>query len=148
MRGRPALVVALSIACSCVSASDWSECVDIPDDAARLSCYDRVARSAVAAPAASAQPSTSPAATPAAAASEPAEPKRIESRIVGTFEGWRQGTRFKLENGQTWESIGTGTFNVRKIESPPVVLERDFLGQLKMKIEGVGTRVSVRRVDD
>lgn len=150
---RRGLLAALLISASfCASAADLSECVGIKDDAVRLFCYDRVAGRApsTSAPAHSTAPPA--AAAPAAAAPapvtpEPAEPKRIESRIVGSFDGWRQGTRFTLENGQIWESIGTSTFNVRKIEAPAVVLERDFLGQLKMKIDGVGTRVAVRRID-
>jgi len=151
MRRRGLLAALLTLATFCSFAADLGECVGIKDDAVRLFCYDRVAGrapSAATAPADSPAPRAVAAPVVAAAAPEAAEPKRVESRIVGSFDGWRQGTRFKLENGQTWESIGTSTFNVRKIEAPAVVLERDFLGQLKMKIEGVGTRVAVRRVDD
>ena len=150
-RHGPPLAALLTLAAFCASAADLGECVGIKDDAVRLFCYDRVAGRTPPATADSPAPpavAAPTAAAPAAAAPEPVEPKHIESRIVGSFDGWRQGTRFKLENGQTWESIGTSTFNVRKIEGPQVVLERDFLGQLKMKIDGVGTRVAVRRIDE
>ena len=147
---RRGLLSALLIStCFRASAADLGECIGIKDDAVRLFCYDRVAGRASSASAPTDSTPPPAVATPAAAATtEPTEAKRIESRIVGSFDGWRQGTRFKLENGQTWESIGTSTFNVRKIEAPTVVLERDFLGQLKMKIDGIGTRVAVRRIDE
>ncbi len=148
-----------------VSAADLGECVSIKDDAVRLFCYDRVAGrapsssanlGASAAPGAAIVAPSSPAAAPAPAAPVAAapvaetapEPKRIESHIVGSFDGWRQNTWFKLENGQTWESIGTVVVNVRKIESPAIVIERDFLGQLKMKVDGVSARAAVRRLDN
>lgn len=74
-------------------------------------------------------------------------PKRIDARIVGRFEGWSQGTKFVLDNGQVWESVGAGT-HYSKADSPKVVIERDFVGQSLMSVEGVKSRALVRRVEN
>lgn len=152
----------LALASGSAAAADLAECAAIKDEAVRLFCYDRVAGRADAGtsapPATTAPAATAPA--PAAATSAPAAaaavapaapaaealPKRIESRLVGTFSGWHPGTRFELENGQVWEVISLSTFNGRG-EAPKVVIERDFLGQNHFAVEGVKPRPIVRRAD-
>lgn len=147
------------------SAADLSECAGISDDVVRLFCYDRLAgRSQPSAPArepakAMAPPASTPAgpvepAVPETAGPAPAEPaptasdpKRIEARIVGRFEGWSKGTQFRLDNGQVWEAVGAGT-HYSKLEAPKVVIERDFIGQHLMSIEGVKSRALVRRAEN
>lgn len=146
----------LALTSGSAAAADLAECAAIKDEAVRLFCYDRVAGRADAgtsAPAATAPapaaatsaPAAAAAVAPAAPAAE-ALPKRIESRLVGTFSGWHPGTRFELENGQVWEVISLSTFNGRG-EAPKVVIERDFLGQNHFAVEGVKPRPIVRRAD-
>lgn len=73
-------------------------------------------------------------------------PDEIESRIAGTFRGWRGNTVFKLENGQTWQQSGDGEFIVR-IEDPVVRIRRGTFGSYLLSVEGYGSTVRVRRVD-
>ncbi|MCC5806750.1 MAG: hypothetical protein JJU00_10525 [Opitutales bacterium] len=73
-------------------------------------------------------------------------PDEIESRIAGTFRGWRGNTVFKLENGQTWQQSGDGEFFVR-LEDPVVRIRRGTFGSYLLSVEGYGSTVRVRRVD-
>jgi hypothetical protein len=75
-----------------------------------------------------------------------AAPERIESRITGAFSGWAQGTRFQLENGQTWETVTVSRVSVGRQDSPKVVIKRDFIGQYQLAVDGVQQRVVVRPV--
>lgn len=147
----PLGLLSVSLAVTVASAADLAECVGIKDDAVRLFCYDRAAGRTPTSMETSGSPavaSPTAAGVPAPAASVPAEaPTRVESRIVGGFDGWRQGTKFKLENGQTWEAIGTSTFNTRTMDAPSVLLERDFIGQMKLSVDGVKPRAAVRIVN-
>lgn len=135
--------LALLGAINAAGAADVSECVPISDDVVRLFCYDRAAGRAVAAPAMELESAASAAAEPEKAA-KPA--KRIEARIVGPFAGWSAGTRFTLDNGQVWQAVGSGT-HYSKSEAPAVVIERDFLGQNLMTVEGVKSRAIVKLVE-
>ena len=74
------------------------------------------------------------------------EPKRIESRIAGAFSGWQAGTRFTLENGQTWEAVSLTRFSA-KLDSPKVVIEKDLIGQNQLSVEGYKDRTVVRRIE-
>ncbi|MGQ0697249.1 MAG: hypothetical protein ACT4PZ_03290 [Panacagrimonas sp.] len=140
---------ALLAVSSSAQAADFSECVNIGDDVVRLFCYDRAAgrqAAPIAAPAAAAD--VRKADTEAKTETEPeAKPKnRVEARILGKFEGWSKGTRFKLDNGQTWEAVGAGTY-YSVSESPAVVIERDFFGQHLMSVEGIKSKAIVSRVE-
>jgi hypothetical protein len=73
-------------------------------------------------------------------------PKRIESRILGEFTGWKGGTKFNLENGQVWQQTERGSFKVRKMKDPEVVIRRGMLGSYMLKVEGYGTNVKVERI--
>jgi hypothetical protein len=149
-----ALALGLALSACAASAADLAECRSIKDDAVRLFCYDRAAAAASVAenaPASPAQP-----APPAGAAPSPASgagpvaapvPERVESRIVGSFSGWAQGTRFTLENGQTWEAVTVARVAVGRQDSPKVVIARDFIGQYQLAVDGVKQRVVVRPVD-
>ncbi|MGQ0618424.1 MAG: hypothetical protein ACT4QA_00680 [Panacagrimonas sp.] len=166
LRARFAPVLLLVVS-GLAPAADPGECVSISDDVVRLFCYDRAAgrvtepvpSNAAGDPAETSKPVTpgpppaptisTPTPEPAPAAVESApqpNPRRIEARIVGRFEGWSSGTRFVLDNGQIWEVVGAGT-HYSKAESPKVVIERDFIGQTLMSVEGIKSRALVRRVD-
>lgn len=140
---------------------DPSRCAAIDDDAARLRCYDALARPALVA---SPQPTAAPAPTPSAAAPRadaeaafgaeqlpdaPAEDDgridRIESRLVGRFEGWQSDTEFTLENGQVWRCVNCrSVYYIR--DNPRVTIQRSFLGGYWLKVEGLNQRAAVRRV--
>jgi hypothetical protein len=71
-------------------------------------------------------------------------PEVIESRIVGTFEGYGLRTRFHLANGQVWKPTNSEIVTNSPIESPNVAIYRDMFGY-KMFIEGASI-VRVKRV--
>lgn len=73
------------------------------------------------------------------------EPKRIESRIVGEFDGWNGNTVFKLENGQVWQQAATGYFTNVRLDNPPVVIKKLLFGYL-LTLPGQGETVFVRRI--
>lgn len=72
-------------------------------------------------------------------------PKRVESRIVGEFNGWNGNTVFKLENGQVWQQAATGYFTNVRLENPPVVIKKLLFGYL-LTLPGQGETVFVRRI--
>jgi len=72
------------------------------------------------------------------------EPARIESRITGTFTGWRGNTVFKLDNGQVWVQADSSSYDTR-LENPPVVIKRLGFGYL-LSLTGHGATVFVKRV--
>lgn len=92
------------------------------------------------APAAETPPSREP------ARREPDEtPTLIRSRIDGHFDGWRRnGTLFRLQNGQIWEQRQPGTF-VTSLESPEVIIRENRFGHT-MEVVEIGRKVHVRRV--
>lgn len=140
------------------AAADVAECATIKDEAVRLFCYDRAAGRSPAGEITPAPPDTQPAPASEASSPEPASkpvvpvatkpPARIESRIDGRFSGWVQGTRFQLENGQTWEVIAVGRVAVARQESPSVVIKRDLIGQYQLAVDGVKERAIVRQVEE
>lgn len=72
----------------------------------------------------------------------------IEARLPGRFTGWMPGTRFELDNGQVWESIGSDTFSpVSPIDSPTVTIRRRMLGAFMLRVEGYNASVRVRRIE-
>src|SRR5690606_27293797 len=73
-------------------------------------------------------------------------PDRIESRIMGTFDGWSGSTTFSLENGQVWRQAQDDRFVVPDMENPAVTIEKGLFGAYFLKVEGYGSRVKVRRV--
>ena len=153
---RVMLALSLTFGVGGASAADVSECMTIKDEAVRLFCYDRAAgRSSAASPSevAPAPLNTSP--PPIGTAPSPelkpapvaAPPERVESRISGVFSGWTQGTRFQLENGQTWEVVTVARVAAGRQESPKVVIARDLIGQYQIAVDGVKQRAVVRRID-
>lgn len=126
-------------------------CQAIPDNQARLRCYDAaLLRVAPGQP----QPTATPApaaATPAVAsfglpAPKPApEPQQMEGRLAGQFQGWSQGTRLELANGQVWEVVDSSRASY-DLDRPAVRLKRGVLGGYFMEIEGVSATPRVRRL--
>lgn len=142
-------------------------CAAIADDRERLACYDRWQPPQPAARAAEPTAPKPSAASAAATVSSDAAigidsnfgaetlarpkarlegPDRIETRVLGTLNGWKQGQLFRLENGQVWRSIDDREYHHRA-EHPAVTIERNFLGNYFMRFEGTNAHTRVRRVE-
>lgn len=72
--------------------------------------------------------------------------ERIDSRIVGTFEGWTGDTEFVLENGMVWEQTGNDRYRMRVMENPEVTIRPGLLGGWELQVEGYNVRTKVRRI--
>lgn len=70
----------------------------------------------------------------------------IESRIVGSFTGWRGRTEFELENGQVWRQAESGTFVVPEIQNPDVEIIPGMFNSWRLRVSGYNTRVRVERI--
>jgi len=71
----------------------------------------------------------------------------IESRLVGSFDGWSGDTRFELENGMVWEQTADDTFYIPEIENPRVTIKKGLFGGWRLHVEGYNKRVKVERVE-
>lgn len=71
----------------------------------------------------------------------------IESRLVGTYEGWDGDTVFELENGMVWEQAESGTHYSPPIESPEVEIRPGLFGSWQLIVEGQNRRLKVRRIE-
>jgi hypothetical protein len=123
-------------------------CRALADTAARLACYDAMqlpAKAATAAPAASAVAVSRFGQETVRPAGAPPDLKRIESRLVGRFEGWRSNQQLALENGQVWR-IADDSEALYELQNPKVIVHRGVLGAFFLEIEGVPFRVRVVRV--
>lgn len=74
--------------------------------------------------------------------------EEMSSHLVGELDGWENGRRIQLENGQVWEVVTSPT---RMFGNPvadvPVTVERAFMGSFKMWIGDMRPAVRVRRVE-
>lgn len=84
--------------------------------------------------------------SPAAEAAAPKTVDRVESRIVGYFEGWRKGTIFKLENGQHWRVTDDRRYELSSEDSPTVVIEAAMMNSWLMRVGDHNRRARVQRV--
>lgn len=72
-------------------------------------------------------------------------PRKMTSRILGEFKGWRGRTAFELENGQVWQQTAPGEFVVW-LTNPVIHIEKGALGVFYLRVEGFGSQVKVKRV--
>lgn len=72
-------------------------------------------------------------------------PRKIESRLVGTFDGWDGGTLFELENGQIWQQRIDEKQKYTPKENPKVTVYKSF-GGYRMRFEGYNQSCAVKRV--
>ncbi len=71
----------------------------------------------------------------------------IASRLVGTLDGFRKGTVFRLENGQVWRSVdGEAVLEGVTVEAPQVTVRRGFLGTWRLKVDGYNVSAKVERI--
>lgn len=130
---------------------DMKACRQMQDGARRLACYDMLSLPATppTVTAAAAPVAADPVAKFGQAATKPsaAEPelKQLESRIRGSFHGWRPGSHIELDNGQVWR-VADDSSALYELQSPKVVVHRGMLGAFYLEIEGVGFQIRVARV--
>ncbi len=133
------------------------KCRTLPDQGARLACYDAIpvgARPAVAS--AAAAPAAAAVAAPAAAREanfgieakkgREAEPKSVTSTVVGDFEGWGPGSQIRLANGQVWRIVDGSQAVLPRTRDARVTIERNLFGTLFLKVDGSNNSAKVRRV--
>jgi hypothetical protein len=70
----------------------------------------------------------------------------VESRISGTFNGWRGKTTFRLDNGQEWQQAESGLYDAGHFTNPKVKIKPMLLGSWLMYVDGCGCSVRVQRV--
>jgi hypothetical protein len=70
----------------------------------------------------------------------------INSRLPGSFSGWRGDGVFELENGMVWEQAEPNVFAVPTLENPEVRIRPGMFGAWYLQVAGYNTRVRVRRV--
>lgn len=75
----------------------------------------------------------------------PDKAEAYETRIKGTFTGWRGRTIFTLENGQRWQQANDGEYVDTPRDSPKVRIIPAGIGYW-MEIEGVSERLRVKPV--
>lgn len=70
----------------------------------------------------------------------------IQSRIVGSFNGWDGKTIFKLENGMIWEQDDKDKFYIREVQNPVVNIKPGMWGSWHLSIEGYSSKCRVERI--
>lgn len=76
----------------------------------------------------------------------PSDDRPINSRIVGTFDGWDGDTVFELENGMVWQQAENGTHYVPPMENPEVEIRPGLFGTWQLIVEDQNRRLKVERV--
>ncbi len=71
--------------------------------------------------------------------------EKVSARIVGKFEGWRGDTVFELDNGQVWKQRLKGRHDAN-LESPEVLITRNWLGHYRLEVVASGRSVGVERI--
>ncbi len=74
--------------------------------------------------------------------------KVIHSTIVGTFSGWNgKGEIFKLTNGMIWQATENDTFYTEPAENVQVTIQKGFMGNWRLSMDGRGSGVRVKRIN-
>ena len=73
-------------------------------------------------------------------------PEVIESRLLEAYGGYGPRTLFHLANGQTWRPTSGDVVTHPRVDSPRVVIYRDFFGY-KMFVENDGV-IRVKRLQE
>lgn len=70
----------------------------------------------------------------------------IQSRIIGSFDGWDGQTVFKLENDMIWVQDDKDKFHIKEVQNPAVTIEQGMFNTWKLSIEGHKDDCKVRRI--
>lgn len=71
----------------------------------------------------------------------------IESRLVGTFDGWSGDTEFELENGMVWRQLEPDRFEVSEVENPSVTITPGLFGSWRIKVGDYNRTITVERIE-
>jgi hypothetical protein len=71
----------------------------------------------------------------------------IRTRVAGAFRGWSKGTRFTLENGQTWVVDDTDSRFFPRRDNAEVEIRPSSFGSWKLTLLPEGLWVRVKRVN-
>jgi hypothetical protein len=152
--------------------SDLRNCAKVESDLKRLGCFDEAVKglsgqititttNSVTIPSEGSNTVTPLAVTtvPSAVSAQPSkdtfglgnkitnqEPDEIQSMIEGEFTGWTGKTVFKLQNGQVWKQVDPSRKVVFKATNPKVSIRKAVFGSYRLKVEGLNSTVTVRRV--
>ena len=71
----------------------------------------------------------------------------IASRLVGSLDGFRTGTVFRLENGQVWRSVDTeNRLEGVRLDAPGITIRKGMFGTWRLKVDGYNVSAKVERV--
>jgi len=70
----------------------------------------------------------------------------VETRFLGEFRGWDNGTVFALENGQRWQVLGSSYVSPPEPGPKRVKVAPGVLGSFFLEFEGVRQRPKVKFV--
>ena len=71
----------------------------------------------------------------------------ITAKLQGTFEGFAEGRRYTLDNGQVWRQVDDARLPGVTMEGPAVQISPSWIGSTwYLKVEGYNTRAKVERV--
>jgi hypothetical protein len=70
----------------------------------------------------------------------------VQSKVLGTFLGWRGNTAFELENGQIWIQSEAGELVAKKKQGVMVTITPGAFGSWFLQAEGYNSSVRVKRV--
>lgn len=70
----------------------------------------------------------------------------IRSAIDGEFNGWNGPTRFRLKNGQVWETSSSRRYDYTAVD-PEVEITRNWMGIHRMRLVETGRAINVRQVE-
>ena len=73
------------------------------------------------------------------------ESAAIRSQIDGEFNGWNGPTRFRLKNGQIWETRSTRRYSYSALD-PEVEITKNWMGIFRMRVLATDQAINVRRV--
>jgi len=72
--------------------------------------------------------------------------KEFQSRIVGRFSGWEDGTEFVLENGMVWVQTEGRSFFMPETENPMVTIRPGAFGSWLLSVDGYNQSTRVKRI--
>ncbi|NVK22897.1 MAG: hypothetical protein HWD86_10290 [Kangiellaceae bacterium] len=72
-------------------------------------------------------------------------PEQLNSRAVGIFKTWSKNLEINLENGQIWKVVSDRDVYF-KTKNPKVSIEQGFLSVYYMRIEGLSSKLKVKRI--
>jgi hypothetical protein len=70
----------------------------------------------------------------------------IVAKVVPRFRGWSGKSIFRLDNGQVYQQRMAGSLRYDGDDST-VIISRNLMGKYKMKHQGTGRTIGVKRID-